>query len=92
MKELVVVRMRPDPEPDDTIGGLDSQRAMTVPHPSRPEATELLEVKRRIARVRLQPSECLVGELPNGGGQPPIAFPELGRGVVGQRRVVLRAA
>jgi hypothetical protein len=43
--ELVIVGMRADPEPHQSVGYLHGERAVTIANPGRLEAPDLLEVK-----------------------------------------------
>ena len=44
-KQTIVVGMAANPEPDESIGHFDGQRAVADADPRRPEATDLFEVK-----------------------------------------------
>jgi len=90
--QLVIFRMRADPEPYQPVRCLHSQGTVAIANPGGPEATDLLEVERCVSRVRFQMLERLVGELTHARRQRPVALPEIRGGVVSQRRVVLRAA
>jgi hypothetical protein len=50
-EDPVVLRVRPDPEPHQVAAILDCQRSMMQADPSRPEATNLLQVQRRVPQV-----------------------------------------
>ena len=62
-EQPIVVRMGADPEPYESVGRFDCKRAVVSPHSHRPEAADLLEVERRVARVVLQPRVRLIGEV-----------------------------
>jgi|RhiMethySRZTD1v2_1073278.scaffolds.fasta_scaffold14652_13 hypothetical protein len=60
--------------------------------PCRPEPTDFLEVELRMSRILLQPRVGLIGKIAYLGRQGSIQRPEVGRGVMRQRGVVLPAA
>ena len=91
-KQPIVVCMGTDPEPHEPVCRFDGESAVMSPDPSRPEAADLLEVKRRMPRILFEPRVRLIGEIPNLGRQGPIQRPEVGRGVMSQRGVVLPVA
>jgi hypothetical protein len=49
-KQAIVVGMAPNPEPDDSIRGVDSQSSVVGADAHRPEPTDFLEVKCRMPR------------------------------------------
>lgn len=73
----VVLRVGPDPEPDQPLGRLGGERPMAEPDAGRPEASDLLDVQRRVRGVVLEKGEDLVGELLNGTRKSPVASPEV---------------
>ena len=89
---LVVVAMRPDPEPQASVLDFDGERSMMRPDACRPISPDLLEVKRRMTRVAFQTLEGSIGKVAYLDGQRPVAHPEVGCGMVLQRGVVFRAA
>jgi hypothetical protein len=76
--------VRPDPEPDDTVGCFHSKRAIVNTDARRVEAPDLLEVKRRVPRVAFELLEAAVGKALDCDWQRAIALPEFWRGVVNQ--------
>lgn len=62
-KQPIVVSVGTDPEPYEPLGRFDGKGAMVNPNPGRPEAAHLLEMKRRMTRVLLQPRVRLVREV-----------------------------
>jgi hypothetical protein len=52
-----------DPEPYEPVGHFDGQRAVLKPYSDRPEAPDLLEVKRWVTGVFLQSRVGLVGDV-----------------------------
>ncbi len=86
--QLVVLGVRPNPEPDDAVGCFHSHRAIVNAHARRVEAPNLLEVKRRVPRVEFELLETAVGKALDCNWQRAIALPELRRGVVNQSFVV----
>jgi len=44
-KQAIVVSMAANPKPDEPVGNLDGQGSVVNADPSRPEPTDLLEVK-----------------------------------------------
>ena len=91
-KQPIVVGMAANPEPNEPVWRFGRKCAVVSSHSSRPERADLLEVKRRVPRILFQVSIRLIGEIPNLGRQGPIQRPEVGRGVMSQRGVVLPAA
>ena len=74
--EGVVFRVGSDPEPEHSVGRLDTDRAVMQAHTNRPEPTHLLEVKRRMSRIAFKQGEHSVGEVSHGYGQSTVALPE----------------
>jgi hypothetical protein len=62
-EQPVVVCMGADPEPYKPVRRFDREGTVVSPDPSRPEAADLLEVKRRVARILFQTRVRLIGEL-----------------------------
>lgn len=62
IKQPVVIGMGADPKPHEPVFRFHGQGAVVGSNPSRPEATDLFEVERRVPRVLLQARVCLVGE------------------------------
>jgi hypothetical protein len=54
LDQIVVVRVRADPEPEHAIVNLDGEGAMMKADASRPIGTDRLEMQRRVLRVLLQ--------------------------------------
>ncbi len=90
-EQSVVVGVGADPEPDETVINLDREGAVTAPYPSRPDSTRFLETQRGVTRILLDTLEGLIGEPLDLWRQAPIRCPELRRGVMSQRGVVLPA-
>jgi len=44
-KQAIVVGMAPDPEPDESVGGVDGQGSVVAADPRGPEPADFLEVK-----------------------------------------------
>ena len=61
-KQPIVVGMRADPEPHQSVCRFDRERTVANADPSGPEPTDLLEVERWMPRVLLQTGICLIGE------------------------------
>ena len=57
--------MGADPEPHEPVCRFDRESTVANPDPSRPEAANLLEVKRWMALVLLQTRVRLIGEGPD---------------------------
>jgi hypothetical protein len=53
-RHAVVIGMRANPEPEDAIFNLSSQRPVMEADPDRPENIDLLEAQRWVVGVRLQ--------------------------------------
>jgi len=91
-EQSVVFGVAPDPEPDEPVVHLDGQGAVAAAYPRRPDVSGLLEPKGRVPRVLLEALESLIGESLDLRQKVPIRGPELRRGVMSQRGVVLPAA
>jgi hypothetical protein len=68
-KQPIVVGMAANPEPDESVWRFDREGAVVSSNPSRPEAADLLEVKRGMPGVLFQARVRLIGEIPNLGRQ-----------------------
>ena len=66
-KQSIVVGMAANPEPDESVCRFDGEGAVVGANASRPEPADLLEVKRRMPGVLLQPCVGLIGEFANLG-------------------------
>jgi len=86
--QLVVLCVRPDPEPDDAVRCFHTHCATMDSHARRVEAPDFLEVKRGVPRIAFELLETAVGETLDCNWQRAIALPELRRGVVIQNFVV----
>lgn len=91
-KQAIVVSMAANPEPDESVGRVDGQGSVVGTDSRRPEPTDLLEVKRGMPGILLQPREGLIGEIAYLRRQRPVQRPEVGRRVMSQSGVVLPAA
>ena len=58
--EPVVLRMRPDPPPEHAVINVHAERPIVIADTHRPEATDCLEMERRVTRIRFQTLELLV--------------------------------
>ena len=87
--QLVILGVWTDPKPHDSVRGLDADRTVMDADSRRPEATDLLEVKRWISRVPFQLLEAPIREALNGNGKRAITLPELRRCVMIQSFVVV---
>jgi hypothetical protein len=76
----------------EPIWSLDRNGTIISTDPNRPEATDLLEVQRWVARVLFQASTCSIGELLDLRWQRPVARAEVGGCVVRQSGLGLPAA
>lgn len=59
---MVVFGVSADPEPRYAVGHVDTERAIPLADAAGPDAFDLLEMKRWMARVRLQQRELFVGQ------------------------------
>jgi hypothetical protein len=57
--------MGADPEPHERVWRFDRESAVVSPDPSRPEAADLLEVKRWMTRILLQTRVRVISEGPD---------------------------
>lgn len=76
--------MRADPEPDETAGLLDGERAVAQPNPHGPEPSDLLEVQRGEVRVAFEKFVVAVGKLANRLRQELVGGPEAPAGEMPQ--------
>ena len=74
--------MRSNPEPIHTALDFHRERAIVCADASRPVASELLEMKRRMPSIGLEQMEILVGELAYFARKTFIQRPEGGRCIV----------
>lgn len=81
-KQPIVVRMAADPEPHEAVRRFDCERSIVTADPSGPEASNLLELKRRIPGILLEVFVGLIGEFLNLRWQRSVAGPESGRRVM----------
>ena len=91
-EQSVIFGVAPDPEPDETVINLDRKGAVPAPYPHRPDVFGLLEPKGRVPRILLEALESMIGEPLDLWREVTIRGPELRRGVMSQRGVVLPAA
>ena len=91
-QQAIVVGMTADPEPHEAVRGLDRDGAIVSTDASRPEATDLLEVKRWMTRILFQTCIRLIRELLEVRWQGAVTRPEIGGCVVCQRGVVFPVA
>src|SRR5439155_26721250 len=61
--DLVVVGVRSDPEPVNSLRHVVAERAVVIAHAHRPQFSDALEVERGMARVGLQQLVVLVRNL-----------------------------
>jgi len=87
--QLVVLCVRPDPEPHDAVGRFHAHGAVTDSNARRVEPADFLQVKRGMSRIAFELLETAIGETLYWYRQRPIALPELRRGVMIQNFVVL---
>ena len=71
-KQTIIVGMTADPEPDESVGRLDSQGSIVSADPCGPEAADLLELKRRMPGILFQARVGLIGEIAHLGRKGPI--------------------
>ena len=76
VNQLVIIRVRADPEPEQSVFGFDRQRAVPQADADGPVAPDLLQLQRGMARVFLEERVIFVGSSADGGGQVAIGFPE----------------
>ena len=82
--DAIVIRMRPDPEPEHAVRYVDGECPVVCPDPRGMKSTNAFEMKRRMAGIGLEKLKLLVCEGTNGFGQGFIATPEARRGIVDQ--------
>ena len=82
--DAIIVRMRADPEPQQTIWHVDCQRTVVRSHTGGMESPNSLEVKRWMTGIGLEKLKLLVGEVADCFRKPFVAFPEARRGIVDQ--------
>ena len=65
--QLVIVRMRSDPEPCDAavVSGIQTHDPMVETHATRPETPDLLELERGMSWVGFEELELFVGQFLN---------------------------
>ena len=90
--DLVVLGVSTNPEPRDSVGNIDPQRAIVKAHTGDPILTYLLELYRGMPRIRIHPLETAVSKFADLRRQLPIELPELRRRVMIQSLVVLPSA
>lgn len=78
LNKAIITFMRADPKPDETFSTFLSECPMTIADPCRPKPTDLLKADRRMARVRLEQLEVLIGEIADFFRELPVVKPELG--------------
>lgn len=91
-KQLFVVRMGADPEPDETVSTFHRYGAIAASHARRPETPDFLEMQRRILWISFEVLVGLIRELPDILRQRPVADPEVRGCMMVQRGVVFPAA
>ena len=74
--DAVILRMAPDPKPQDTIRGVDGQRAIMGTDASGVEPAHSLEMQRRVLWIGLEELELLIGEGPDLLWQLLVSAPE----------------
>jgi hypothetical protein len=82
INNAVVFRVGSDPKPQKTIGYLDGKSAVVQTDAGRPDRVELLQLKGRMSRITFEKRKGLVCGLLDVAGQPPVARPEVRRGVM----------
>ena len=90
--QLVVFRVRADPEPNDTVLSRYSYSSVLETNTGRPEAADFFEMQRRMLGVRLQQFEGFAGLFTDRSRKGVIAGPEIRRGVMYQIFVDFPAA
>jgi hypothetical protein len=76
-KQAIVICMAADPEPHKTVRSFDRKCSIVAADPNRPEAADLLEMKRRVMRVLFQVRVGSIGEPLDLWRQRTIARPEI---------------
>lgn len=89
-EESVIAFVIADPEPQIAVWPLDRESAMAQCDPCRPNlmpkpVSYLLELQRRMLRIRLQEGELLFGAKASRNGKRMIRFPKIRRGAVLRR-------
>ena len=74
--EAIVLRMSPDPEPEEPIRRVNRQRAVVRANANRVETLNSLETERGVLRIRLQQRELLVREFTDDCRERVVALPE----------------
>jgi hypothetical protein len=64
----VVLGVRADPESIDSLSDVDSQRSVMFANADGPKAAELFEMQGRMAGIRLEEGEILIGQRSNFRG------------------------
>lgn len=90
--EGVVFRMGSNPEPEHSVGSLNADGPIVQAHASRPEPSDLLEVKRWMSWIALEEGEAAICKLSYRIRQGVIANPKGRRSVVDQSCVDRLAA
>src|ERR1051325_6141286 len=80
--QLVVIRMRADPEPEVTLIDFNRERAIAQAYPNGPVISHLLEVSRWTARVAFEDLVSLRRLARESGQATPHMQPEFRRGEV----------
>ena len=75
-----------NPEPEDAIFDLGSQRPVVKTNPHGPENINLLEVQGRVVGVSLQEGESPVGKRSDVCREGSVRTPKVRTGVVGHSR------
>ena len=91
-KQLVILGMRSNPEPNEAVGRLCGERAVAGTDASRPVWADFLELKRRVAVVFLEMFVGSICNLPDFRRQRLVASPEVWVRVMLQSGLVLPAA
>jgi len=77
-RQLVVLGMRTDPEPQNSVISIHTQRAMAPADPNRPEPPDLLEMKRGMLGIALEKVIVPASLILNLGRHSIESSPELG--------------
>jgi hypothetical protein len=72
----LVVGVRADPKPQHAAFGLHGKSAIAAPDPNRVEASDLLQLQRRMPWILFQQSIVLVGERPDIFGKSGLRLPK----------------
>ena len=73
---LIVLCVGPDPEPEHAVGNRPAHSAVPQADTDGPELAGLLEVKRRMPGIGLEPGKCSIGSLFYRRRKTLIAHPE----------------